>query len=189
MRTAVIGAVFVLLLGSGTATANLIVNGGFETGDFTGWTISGAGTLNTDYGISTVVPHSGTYSAWFGDPDGLTYISQVIPTTPGQEYEASFWGANNNNGGTAQNEIQAYLNGTLVLDQSNVGNIPWTFVEDTFIATQTTTTIEFGFYNVPGWFALDDISVGPVPEPGAMVLCGVALGALAMCRKRARLQV
>ena len=42
MRAAIMGVAVSLLLGSSTATAGLIVNGGFETGDFSGWTITGA---------------------------------------------------------------------------------------------------------------------------------------------------
>jgi hypothetical protein len=166
----------------------LIVNGGFETGDFSGWTISGAGTINVDYGITTVIPHSGTFAAWFGDPTGLTYLSQIIPTIPGQEYEASFWGANNNGSGPPQNEIEVFWDGARVIYGTNVGNFPWTFEEGTFTATQSTTEIEFGFYNVPGWFNLDDVSVDPVPEPGTMVFCGAALGVFAMGGYRRRMR-
>jgi hypothetical protein len=179
------GVVFTLLIGSSSATAGLVVNGGFETGDFTGWTISGAGTLNLDYGITNVDPHSGTYAAWFGDPTGLTFLSQIIPTIPGQEYEASFWAANNNQGYPAQNEFQLYWNGTLVLSVTNARDAPWTFLENTFTATGTTTEIEFAFENVPGWFNIDDVNVVPVPEPGTMIFCGAALGVLAMSGKRA----
>jgi hypothetical protein len=185
MRAAAIGVVVTLLFGSSAATAGLVVNGGFETGNFSGWTISGAGTLGVDYGITTVIPHSGTYAAWFGNPTGLTFLSQVIPTVPGQVYEASFWGANNNQGYPAQNEIQVYWNGTLELDGNDVGTFPWSFEEGIFTATGTTTEIKFGFENGPGWFNIDDVDVVPVPEPETEILCGAALGILAMFRRRA----
>ncbi|MGP8243845.1 MAG: hypothetical protein ACLQVN_04910 [Bryobacteraceae bacterium] len=58
-------SVVVLLLACGAAHAGLIVNGGFETGDFTGWTVTGANVLNTNYGISTINPEDGVYCAWF----------------------------------------------------------------------------------------------------------------------------
>jgi hypothetical protein len=183
VRAAILGILVTAFFGSIPASAGLIVNGGFETGDFSGWTISGAGTINTDYGITNMVPHSGTYAAWFGDPTGLTYISQVIATVPGQEYEVSFWGANNNQGQPAQNELQFYWNGTLELDATNVPSSPWTLEQGMLTATQSTTVVEFGFYNAPGWFNLDDVSVDPVPEPGSMI-CGAALGILVLCGRR-----
>ena len=183
VRAAIIVVVLFLLLGTSTATAGLVVNGGFETGDFSGWTLTGATTGY--YGITNVIPHSGTYAAWFGDPFNLTFISQNIATVPGQLYEASFWGANHNGTGPTQNEIQVFLNGDEVVDATNVGNFPWTFEETTFTATQSSTEIEFGFYNVPGWFNLDDVGVEAVPEPGSMVLCGVAFALLMMCGKPA----
>ncbi len=180
MRVAIIGVLATLLIGLNTASAGLVVNGGFETGDFSGWTLSGAGTLNVDYGITAVVPHSGSFAAWFGDPNGLTFISQVIPTAPGQQYQLGLWASVSNQGSPPQNEVQFFWNGVLENDSVNVSSLPWTFAGGTFTATQTTTAIQFGFYNVPGWFNLDDVSVDAVPEPGTMVLYGAALGVLAM---------
>ena len=49
--------VVVFLIACGAASANLVVNGGFETGDFTGWTVTGAGfNCGSPSGISTVAP-------------------------------------------------------------------------------------------------------------------------------------
>jgi hypothetical protein len=70
-----------------------------------------------------------------------------------------------------------------VAEGRDVGDMPWRFVEGTFIATGDMTTLEFGFYNVPGWWNLDDVRVEAIPEPGTMALCGAALGLLAMCGK------
>jgi hypothetical protein len=39
------------------AKANLVTNGGFETGDFTGWTVSGSAAVGVDF----VPPHSGAF--------------------------------------------------------------------------------------------------------------------------------
>jgi hypothetical protein len=114
------------------------------------------------------------------------FISQAIPTVPGQAYDASFWIANYNGGQPAENEGQIFWDGNLVAQGRDVGDMPWKFVEGTFIATGDMTTIEFGFYNVPGWWNLDDVSVQAVPEPGTMALCGAALGLLAMCGRRRR---
>lgn len=43
------------------AAANIVLNGGFETGDFTGWTLTNTEGGNT--GVDDSVPHTGTYEA------------------------------------------------------------------------------------------------------------------------------
>ena len=52
-----------------SGVCNVIVNGGFETGGFTGWAIDGA---NATPVVTNTLSHSGTYSAFAGDaPDGF----------------------------------------------------------------------------------------------------------------------
>src|SRR5260370_23598673 len=54
---------FGLLIGfARPASAGLVVNGGFETGDFKGWTLGG----NTDFTFVDGEPHSGMFSACLG---------------------------------------------------------------------------------------------------------------------------
>jgi hypothetical protein len=74
----------VSLLGLGitqSARADLITNGGFETGDFTGWTTSGTPTVQSTF------PHSGSFDALFSVPGS---ISQSLATTAGQSYTIDF---------------------------------------------------------------------------------------------------
>ncbi len=61
------------------ASTNLIVNGGFETGNFNGWTIGGADTPT----VTTAQVDSGKYSALLGqtaapEVNGNSYIYQTI---------------------------------------------------------------------------------------------------------------
>jgi len=63
-----------------------IVNGGFETGDFTGWTPSGTTSVRSGGA------HSGTYAAWLGDTsptNGDSSISQTFQLA--QAATLSFW--------------------------------------------------------------------------------------------------
>src|SRR5437764_11742324 len=81
----------VSLLGLGitqSARANLITNGGFERGDFSGWTVFG--TDNDVVGSNPFTsPHSGNFQALFGF--GSNSITQNVTTTPGSSYVISFW--------------------------------------------------------------------------------------------------
>jgi len=185
-RAIILVILLVLAATPGTAsTIELIVNGGFETGDFTGWTITGADVYGVDYGITGQNPNSGSYSAWFGAVSGMTYLSQIVDTVPGQTYDASFWGANFNQGDNPQNQIQVYLNGTLMLDGANEPDIGWTLVEGTFVATSTATELEFAFNNVPGWWQIDDVSItAATPEPAALLCCGAGLALVFVLRRR-----
>ncbi|MGA3761150.1 NTTRR-F1 domain [Bacillus velezensis] len=64
--------------GSELAIGNLIVNGGFESGDLTGWDVANA-TVNS------IFAHSGTYSAQLIETNTAS-LSQIVPVTVGQAY-------------------------------------------------------------------------------------------------------
>lgn len=185
MRAMPANVLVLLLLACGAANAGLVVNGGFETGDFTGWTVTGAPfNCGSPPGISTNGPHSGEYSACFGNPTDLTFISQALATAPGQEYEVSLWYAQQPPGYAPSNEAQIFWDGVKVEEAFNVPVTTWAFAAFLATASGTSTTIEFGFENGPGWFALDDVSVDPIPEPQAVILCGLGLGLLGLLRRR-----
>ena len=66
---------------------SVIVNGGFETGDFTGWTRSGSTSIST-------TAHTGTYSAQVGSSSpfsGDSSISQAFTAPSGTGHTLSFW--------------------------------------------------------------------------------------------------
>lgn len=80
-----------LCQGTLLAQSNLVVNGGFETGDFTGWnTASGCSAIVASFGeplscfggfINEVPAHSGTWATIFPQTAPGT-ISQAIATNP-----------------------------------------------------------------------------------------------------------
>ena len=82
----------VSLLGLGitqSAKANLITNGGFETGDFSGWTVSATDNDFVVGSVPLIAPHSGDFQALSGV--GNNSITQNVATTPGSSYVIRFW--------------------------------------------------------------------------------------------------
>jgi hypothetical protein len=143
--------------------AQLVQNGGFETGDFTGWTQSG----NLD-GFETIVNdpafiHSGNYGAKLGPGGSLYYLSQTLPTAPGQLYLVTFWVVNYN--GVGPNEFLADWGSTTLFDQVDMGTDGWLDMQYLVPATSTGTLLEFGFRNDPYYFAFDDVRVTAVRAP------------------------
>lgn len=174
---------------------NLVQNGGFETGDFTDWTLSGDTTLVGVCSVETCpggyMPFDGTYSAYFGPVGDTATISQMIPTTPGDTYSLSFYLANPV-GGTP-NYFQASL-GTASFSFTNFGvAFNWQQFTLSTVATSDETQLSFTFRNDPAYWFLDDVSVtqsggGTVPEPSSMILFGSGvLGIVGLARRKFRL--
>jgi hypothetical protein len=162
------------------ASANLITNPGFETGDFTGWSKVGglvAGTIN---GVS---PHSGNFQAIFS-ADGLA-LTQSVATTPGASYTIDFFLAQ---AGGAPNSFSVSWGGSTIFsltNQSSFGYTEYTFTEN---ASTASTALLFNFTTSQGAWHLDDVSVNPagsVPDGGSTVsLLGCALLGLAALRRK-----
>jgi len=189
-------------LASTVARADTVTNGGFENGDFTGWstdfTLDGNPIAGNDPSAWTFVdtqqwavfPNSGIYAAYFGQSDGqLDSISQTISTVQGQTYEFSWWlaGVKADDYSITPNEMKVSWNGTAVSDTVDTTTQTWNQFSFLETATSTSTTISFaGAAN--GFLALDDVSVQPVPEPGVLTgllgLAGMGLVGLVWRRRR-----
>jgi PKD repeat protein len=146
------------------AYSGLVQNGGFETGDFTGWTLASAAsnTLNTfvDNGSqSEIVPHSGKNLAASGSLGSLSYLSQTLATSKGAPYLLSLW--LNSPDGQSPNQFLVSWNGTTLFNETNVPTTGWTNLQFLVSATGTGTVLKFGFRNDPSYLGLDDVSVVP----------------------------
>lgn len=157
----------------------LVENGGFETGDFTGWTLVGntdgngsvydavVGTNSLADGSGPLFIHSGNYGGFLGDTNVAT-LSQVLSTTPGQNYQVSFW-VDNPGSGTPQQFFASWntnaASNNPIYTLNNPPVMAWTQLTFTVQATETQTTLQFGALNPPDGFGLDDISVVALAPP------------------------
>lgn len=107
--------------------------------------------------------HSGRYGAALGAPYSLGYLSQTLPTSPGQLYFLSFWLASPD--GLVPNQFVASWNGTTLFNQSNLPKIGWTNLVFLVTATSSSTVLQFGCLDQPYFLGLDDVSVAPVVRP------------------------
>jgi hypothetical protein len=190
-----------ILAQAGTA-AQLVVNGGFETGDFAGWTVTPAASGSTVFVYGGPGPHWGNYAAWFG-ATGATpdTISQVLPTVAGRVYGFGFWLRHPID---PENEFTVTWGGTTVLHLVNSPAFRYRqYGPFKVVARGPNTVIAFSGREAGSWYLLDDIFVygadlpvtplaalrqgsealfqggplqGPaVPLPGTLVLLGSGL--------------
>ena len=124
-------------------------------------------------------PESGYQFFVFGTAGAIGYISQIIPTVPGQTYVLSFWLANQ--GGGTPTEFLANWNTNRIYDLKNSGTFDWSNNTFYLTATGTNSFLQFGARddNQVGFIGLDNVTVTPIPSfnpsiskvgPGAVAL-------------------
>jgi FecR-like protein len=140
------------------AGPNVVVNGGFETGNFTGWVLSG----NTGFtGVSSAYAHTGNFGAFLGPIGSDGFLSQTLSTAVGTPYIVSF--SLLSDGGTP-NDFSGSWGRSTFFSQTDIPAGNWrnlSFTTD--VATGTSTVLQFGFRNDPGFLGLDDVTV--IPDP------------------------
>ncbi|HYW41912.1 MAG TPA: hypothetical protein VE959_03580 [Bryobacteraceae bacterium] len=180
MRTQI--AVLALVTLPGVCLAEIITNGGFETGDFTGWTLSGN---TSDTFVDGTLPHSGLNAANLGPSPTDGMLAQLLPTIPGQIYTLSYW--LQNEGGSPNDFSVSWDGGTLpgsVLTDSDPGFEYTLFTFQNLVATPGRTPLEFTFEQTPAFWHLDDVSVSvqSAPEPASLTICAAMLAGLGLMK-------
>lgn len=146
---------------------NLVLNGSFETGDFTNWT--GDGTNNN------IIIGGGfddlNYN-YIGNTESHKTISQSINTLKGGNYTLNYY--LKNDGGEPTQYFAASLDGGTtvipesVIDFSGPGDLPfmdWTLYTFSFTAGDS-TTLSFITQQDPAGFELTAITlIGPPSQP------------------------
>lgn len=160
---------------------NLVLNGGFETGDFTGWTLIN----NQNTRVDSFNPNTGTYEADFGNSSGDATVSQTLTDVAGENYTFSFWQGN----GAAGGDFSAAFDSTVLLSEVNPAATGGAYTQFSYNVVGTgSDTISFSGFNEFSEF-LDDVSVvgaeSSTPEPSTVVLTGLGcIGLIARYRKK-----
>ena len=197
---------FAALIGAaslvGTANANLVVDGNFDTpsggttfttysSPFGGWTVGGSVDLIGGYWQA---PPGGGGSVDL-DGNSVGSISQVLNLTAGQDYNLSFAFAGNPDGGPTTKDFSVSINGAtsnFSFDTTGASLTTMNFKTASFdfIATGGPTTLSFTsldtsaspFYGA----AIGNVSVTAVPEPATAALVMLGLGVLGFAARRRR---
>jgi len=144
---------------------DLVDNGGFETGDFTGWTLKGSSAFNQVTTGGGFV-HSGSHGVELGQVGSPGYLAQTLTTTPGQNYLLSLWLDNpTNSAGATPNQFFVQWNGATVFYVTNLPFLAWTNLQLIVTATAAGTPLQLGFEDDAYFLGLDDISVTPLAPP------------------------
>lgn len=179
-RFHLLAAISILGAMASPAAAQLVTNGSFETGNFSGWTTSNLNATSVQpSGFDGYVPQDGSYFAALGNVGSDGIISQTVSTTAGANYVLSYYLASN---GTSS-DFSVDWNGTLIPGSAVFSpDSGGSYIPYQFLVTGTgSDTLTFNERDDPSYMALDNVSLvpseqGAVPEPAtwAMMLLGFA---------------
>jgi len=196
--------VLILLIFGITASASAlsIVNGSFETGDFTGWTqtsdgLGGYSTVTTSHAAFDGTIYSATDGQYFANLSATSFIAQG--QTWGAGYQLTFDWAFCADDYLPFNDFSVFKvldTGGSVIDNitlsdvagiGDYGDTGWNEYTYTFAAAGA-GSLQFGSVNgvdgiMDSNLLLDNVAA-PVPEPASIFLMGVGLLGLVSNRKR-----
>ncbi len=185
-RWLVFGVLATLGAAASATNAELVVNGGFESGAFAPWFAPPNVPLGQPdpqyFQIGNNAAHGGVFFAIMSSTQ-TRFMSQVLPTTAGSDYELSFWVRRTS---ASPDTFLVKWEGAVVWGQFMSGSnyFEWRNITVSLHSNITGSLLEFGQDYFPGEFHLDDVSVIPVPAPSAAAVLLMGGAAAAMRRRR-----
>lgn len=189
------------LLVPAAAPAQIVSNGGFESGN-AGWTFhandcsgtvgnpnSGPSYTGTTTATGTYArPRSGASDLWLGAAGCTPGVSQSLSTVSGQSYSLSFWTKVNAALTSVPNKLTVSFNSSTLLS-AQMADTTWQHM--VFRVTGTgDDQLLFAANNIYGGTEIDDISMTRVvttPEPHPTVLLATGLlGLIPVLRRKRR---
>jgi len=177
---AVVASTAALLAAIPLQTNAQIANGGFETGDFTGWMLTSNVSLFS--GVDPFAAAFGSFGAYFGPPVVPGGISQTFATRSNTTYQVDFW--LELTGSSIPNSFSWSWNGvTQSPSLNNAAAFDSARFSSLVLATDTFATIAFNFRSAASFWLLDNVAVTAVPELPINVLVGMGLIVIAVTAK------
>jgi hypothetical protein len=140
---------------------NLVMNCGFETGDFAFpiWTLTGP----TDFvGVDADHANSGNFGAFFGAIGDFNDLTQIVPTRQGQEYNIEFQLANPV-GGTGTT-FDAFFGFDPLMSMDDSDPFPYTLFVFNQVTDVNDAQLRFSFRHDPDFWSFDDVCVKLRPD-------------------------